>query len=114
MSNRGDKEILKDMEEAITRIKIYVTDLNYEMFLNDMKTQDAVTRNLEIIGEAVKNLSSSVKDKYKAVPWKKIAGIRDRLIHHYFGVNFEIIWTIIQEELMDLNKRIQDILVKLR
>ena len=74
MSKRGDKEILKDMEEAILRIKTYVNDMTYEIFLNDLKTQDAVIRNLEIIGEAVKNISFGIKDKNKEVPWKKIAG----------------------------------------
>lgn len=76
------------------------------------KTQDAVVRNFEIIGEAVKKLPAKLKSKTDAIPWNKIAGIRDRLIHQYFGVNFEILWTIIKEELTDLKRNINGLLQK--
>ncbi len=84
MSKRGIIEILSDIKEAISRIKKYIANLNYEEFLKDLKTQDAVVRNFEIIGEAVKTLPDDLKIKTKLIPWNKIAGIRDRLIHHYF------------------------------
>jgi len=112
MSKRRVIEFLSDIKEAITRIKKYVEDLNYDQFLKDIKTQDAVVRNFEIIGEAVKLLPDNLKKKNSSIPWNKIAGIRDRLIHQYFGVNFEIIWTIIEEELTDFQKNIDDILIK--
>jgi len=110
MSKRGNKEILNDIKEAINRINRYILEKNYQEFLSDTLIQDAVVRNLEIIGEAVKNLQNDVKEKNKDVPWKKISGIRDRLIHHYFGVNFEILWAIIKEDLINLSLKINNIL----
>ncbi len=113
MPERGIKEALIDIEEAIRRIKIYTDKSSYDDFVQDLKTQDAVVRNFEIIGEAVKFLNQEFRDTHSEIPWKKIAGIRDRLIHHYFGVNFEIIWTIIQEELEFFEKEIKKIIKKL-
>ena len=83
--------------------------MNYEDFLNDIKTQDAVVRNLEIIGEATKNISNDFKEKYPQIPWKKLAGVRDRLIHHYFGINYDIVWVIVKEELPEIISRIEEI-----
>jgi uncharacterized protein with HEPN domain len=75
--------------------------------LKDRKTQDAVIRNLEIIGEAVKNLPAELTDKYPEIPWKNIAGMRDRLIHHYFGVNLKMVWGVVENRLEDLNQVVQ-------
>ena len=111
MSKRGNKEFLADIKEAIRRIKIYVKEIDYSKFLKDIIIQDAVIRNFEIIGEAVKNLTDELRDSYSNIPWKKIAGIKDKLIHHYFGVNLEILWTIINEELLDLEKQLNNILI---
>lgn len=74
MSKRIDKEFLLDIQEAIRRIELYTKGLKYEDFLQRIETQDAVLRNLEIIGEAVKNLSLNLKKKYQDIPWKDIAG----------------------------------------
>ncbi|MCB0155366.1 MAG: DUF86 domain-containing protein [Anaerolineae bacterium] len=109
MSDRGDVAFLADIREAIRRIDKYVDGLNYDAFLADTKTQDAVVRNLEIIGEAVKNVSEELRWNYPAVPWKELAGLRDKLIHHYFGVNFDIVWNIITEELPDIYEQLDDI-----
>ena len=87
MSKRGDFELICDIKEAIKRIEDYLDDLTFEKFLKDVKTQDAVVRNLEIIGEAAKGVSDGLTRKYSNIPWKKLSGVRDRLIHHYFGVN---------------------------
>ena len=89
MSKRKDAELLEDIKEAIKRIEIYTQKIEYKEFLKDTKTQDAVVRNLEIIGEAVKNISKELKKKFFQIPWKELAGLRDRLIHKYFGVNYE-------------------------
>jgi len=78
--------------------------------LQDIKTQDAVVRNLEIIGEATKNVSQDLKKKYPQIPWKKLAGVRDRLIHHYFGVNYDIVWVIVKEELPEIISIIEEML----
>ena len=110
MSKRQDFELLSDMKEAINRISIYLGDLNYEKFFKDVKTQDAVIRNLEIIGEAAKNLSEGLKKGHHDIPWKELAGLRDRLIHQYSGVNFEIVWIIVRQELPELLEKVEDIL----
>ncbi len=84
--------------------------VTYDHFLADTKTQDAVVRNLEVVGEATKSLSTELREKYPNVPWKGMAGVRDRLIHHYFGVNLDIVWDIVIVELPKLESRIEEIL----
>lgn len=74
-------------------------------FLADSKTQDAVIRNLEIIGEAVKNISGDLKSVYPDIPWQRIAGMRDRMIHEYFGVNLQIVWERVEQDVPELSKR---------
>lgn len=110
MSKRGDIEFLSDVHEAIRRIGIYTKGIDYENFLDDIKTQDAVIRNLEIIGEAAKNISENFKDEHPQILWKDLAGIRDKLIHHYFGVNLEVVWYIIKDDLPPLKEEIRRIL----
>lgn len=85
MSERTDEAFLGDIQEAIDRIMAYTAGMTYEAFLEDLKTQDAVMRNLEIVGEATKNLSQETRTKYPHVPWKNMAGVRDRLIHDYLA-----------------------------
>jgi uncharacterized protein with HEPN domain len=80
--------------------------------MEDIKTQDAVVRNLEIIGEATKNLSVNARRSHSKVPWKELMGMRDKMIHHYFGINYEIVWTIAKGELADLLPQIEKILSK--
>ncbi len=110
MSERADVEFLADTKEAVLRINAYTQDLSYEQFLEDKKTQDAVVRNLEIIGEAAKNISEELKKKYPQMRWKDLAGVRDKLIHHYFGVNFDIVWSIVKQELPELLLQLEEIL----
>ncbi|HID27893.1 MAG TPA: DUF86 domain-containing protein [Methanosarcinales archaeon] len=132
MSKRGDIEFLKDINEAIKRIEAYTDRMDYDDFLNDIKTQDAVVRNIEIIGdlnpryarvykpqlrwglnrEAVKNISSDIKKKHKNIAWKKIAGMRDRIIHFYFGVNWDIVWDVVKNKLPELQKEIKMLIDK--
>ena len=110
MSKRADVEYLADTKEAILRINAYTKDLTFEQFLEDKKTQDAVVRNLEIIGEAAKNISEESKSRFPQIPWKDLAGVRDKLIHHYFGVNFDIVWNIVKQELPDVLSQLEEIL----
>lgn len=110
MSKRGDLEFLGDIEEAIRRIDSYAGQMEQKLFFEDKKTQDAVVRNLEIIGEATKNMSEKLKSKHPNVPWKDMARLRDRLIHHYHGVNYEIVWGIIKEELPKLLPQIKKVI----
>lgn len=109
MSKRGDLECVSDIKEAMIRIEAYIKHTYYQEFLKDTKTQDAVVRNLEIIGEAVKNISADFKKKHNAVEWRSIAGMRDKLIHHYFGVNLEIIWDIAANKILKLKTLIEKI-----
>lgn len=99
MSERTDRDFVSDIQEAIRRIGDYTSGMTYEAFLEDTKTQDAVIRNLEIIGEAAKNLSEQLRAKRADIPWKGMTGIRDKLIHHYFGVNLDIVWQVVMSEL---------------
>ncbi|HJP94693.1 MAG TPA: DUF86 domain-containing protein [Pyrinomonadaceae bacterium] len=99
MSKRSDRELLSDIRESIQRISEYLTGFDYQSFLKDTKTQDAVIRNLEILGEATKRLSQEFRTTHTGVPWKSMAGARDRLIHDYFGVNLDVVWQIVTVEL---------------
>lgn len=78
--------------------------------MEDAKTQDAVIRNLEIIGEATKHLSKEFRERHPDIPWKSMAGARDRLIHHYFGVNLDVVWRIVTDELLEVASRLTEIL----
>lgn len=106
MADRQESALLHDILEAAGRIQTYVTGLSYPEFLTDLKTQDAVVRNLEIIGEAAKRLSPAVRNRASSVPWQDIGGMRDRLIHQYFGTNWEIVWDVIQTKLPELKREI--------
>jgi len=90
------------MIEAAGRAVQYCAGFSFDEFVEDTKTQDAVTRNIEIMGEATKNLSGEIRERHKNIPWKSIAGMRDRLIHGYFGVNLDIVWAVVREDLPPL------------
>lgn len=109
---RDYKLYLDDIIEAIKRIEKYTKDLAVEKFKKDDLIIDGVVRNLEIIGEAVKNIPANVKDKYSEIEWKKIAGLRDILAHEYFGVDLEILWDIVENKLPALKKEIFRLLKK--
>lgn len=109
MSKRKDTTVIQDIKEAIDRIILYTSSMEYDDFLHDYKTQDAVIRNIEILGEAAKLLSDETKEKYPNIPWKDIAGTRDKLIHDYFGVNIDIVWYIAKNEILSLYAQFKDI-----
>ena len=109
MPKRGNKEFLLDIIEAIKKIELYTKELGYQDFLQKMETQDAVVRNFEIIGEAVKNISKTLKEKYKDIQWKEIAGMRDKVIHFYFGVNWDIVWRAAKDSLPPFKEKIERI-----
>ncbi len=90
---------LDDILIAIKKIEKYTKNLSLEKLKKNTLIVDAVVRNLEIIGEAVKNIPSHIKDKYPDVEWKKISGLRDILAHEYFGIDLEILWDIIKNKL---------------
>src|SRR5262249_739729 len=109
MSERTDQEFLADIREALRRSMAYVSGLTYQAFVGDTKTQDAVIRNLEILGEATKHLSEELRARSPQVPWSRMAGTRDRLIHHYFGVNLDIVWEIVAVDLPQLAVQLETI-----
>ncbi len=103
------KVYIDDIKFCIGRILEYTKDVTYEEFNEDYKTYDAVLRNLEIIGEAVKNIPEEVKSQNTFIAWKKIAGLRDVVIHDYSRVNEEIIWDVVRNKIPELNDQINKI-----
>lgn len=97
---------LQHILESITEIEKYTHKFTQTTFFQTTQTQDAVVRRLEIIGEAVKNLPTAFKNKNPHIPWKKIAGMRDVLIHDYFGVDLKLIWKIVKKEIPKLKEQI--------
>jgi uncharacterized protein with HEPN domain len=87
------------MIEAAERSCDYCRTLDYNAFLQDKRTQDAVIRNVEILGEAAKNISKHFCSQHPEIPWKNIAGMRDKLIHDYFGVNLDVVWDVVRTDL---------------
>jgi uncharacterized protein with HEPN domain len=110
MSKRAIIALLQDILDETKRIDQFTKGLNFKKFIHDTKTQYAITRSLEIIGEAVKKLPSDLKTNYTQIEWKKIAGLRDILIHDYFGINYKILWDIVQNQVPDLHKKIKQII----
>lgn len=100
-----DREInlyLQDIKEACKSILLYTNNISFEEYLKDKMRKDAVVRNLEIIGEAVKQLPKEKIEKFSSIEWKKIAGLRDILTHHYFGINDNIIWDVVKNKVPEL------------
>jgi uncharacterized protein with HEPN domain len=98
-SNRTYLHYLHDISKAISDIEMFISDCDYARFSEDLKTTYAVVRALEVIGEATKSLPESLRKKYPSVPWKDMAGMRDVLIHHYFGIDPFTIWETIKNDL---------------
>ena len=108
--SRDYKIYLEDILTAIDKIQSYTQNISFEKFSEDEKTLDAVVRNLEILGEAIKNVPEEIRKKHPNIEWKKISGLRDILIHEYFGVDKDIIWDVLQHKLPLLQKQIKTIL----
>ena len=107
---RKDKAYLQHILEAISDIEEFIENISKEEFHRDKEKQYAVLRALEIIEEATKNLSKDLRAKYPEIPWKDIAGMRDKLIHEYFGVKLELVWETVKDKLPKLKKQISKIL----
>lgn len=109
MSSRNLELYLDDILASIQKIERYTINMTFDSFVADERTFDAVAHNLQIIGEAVKNIPDSVRMVYPQIEWRKIAGFRDILAHAYFSVDDEIFWNIVQTKLTDLKECITQI-----
>ncbi len=110
MSKKDDKVYLYHILESIEWIERYLESRTFEEFQKDKMLQDAVIRELEVIGEAAKNISEELKNKSPNIPWKAISGMRDKLMHHYFGVDLFAVWETATKDIKKLKKYIMKLL----
>jgi len=110
--NRDITDFMLDIRDSIHDVRDFVKDITYEEFIEDRKTVNAVIRSLEIIGEATKKIPPTVRLNYPLVPWREVAGMRDKLIHEYFGVDLSMIWETIQHDFTDLENAVEDFFQK--
>jgi uncharacterized protein with HEPN domain len=107
-------DYLNDINDSITDISNFIADMTFQEFESDKKTQYAVVHCLEVIGEAVKKTPTDLRNQYPHIPWKEIAGMRDKLIHEYFGVDLETVWTTIIDDIKPLKDSIVQIIEEIQ
>jgi uncharacterized protein with HEPN domain len=107
MSKRDWKILFEDIKESIEKIESYTNGFTFDNFSTSPLIIDAVARNIEIIGEASKNIPLEIQKRFDDIPWKKLSGIRNRIVHEYFQIDISIIWFIIQNELAPLKETIK-------
>jgi len=101
---------LKHILEEINFLLRETRGMEFDDFISNELLKRSCTRSIEIIGEATKNLSPEIKEKYKGIEWKRMAGMRDKIIHYYFGVNWDIVWSVIQDNIPELKGKIEKII----
>lgn len=106
---KDDRLYLGHIREAIQDIQRYAT-IGRESFMTDRMRQDAIIRKLEVIGEAVKHLSDGTKQRRPEISWRRVAGMRDRLTHDYFGVDLSLVWVVVEQELPNLQSAVEELL----
>ena len=109
MPKRDAGLLIKDMLTAIERIDNYIADQDRASFLKDQKTIDAVVRNLEVLGEATRQLPKEFIQQHTHIQWRLVAGLRNRIVHEYFGLDLEIIWQIISEDLPPVKNQLRNL-----
>jgi len=113
MSKRKVQLFLADMLASIEKIERYTAGVDFERFTGDDLLVDAVVRNLEIIGEAARHIPEQVRQRYPEVPWQRVVGLRNIVVHEYFAVDVKIVWTIVRENLPGLKVALQRMLTDL-
>jgi len=108
MSKREPSVLLDDIRTSIEKIKRYTAGLDESLFLADEKTIDAVVRNIEIIGEAAKQLPTEFKSQHPAIPWPQLAGMRNRIVHDYAGIDLKLVWNILQTAIPKLARQVAE------
>jgi Uncharacterized conserved protein, COG2361 len=101
------------MLESLEKIERYTVGLTFERFAWDDRTVDAVVRNLEIIGEAARQIPSEVRERYPEVPWRRVIGLRNVVVHEYFAVDVEIVWTVVRQSLPELKEALRRMMAEL-
>ncbi|MEX2738754.1 MAG: DUF86 domain-containing protein [Candidatus Wukongarchaeota archaeon] len=110
---RDYKLFVRDIISAMESIEKFVEGMRLEEFIQDDKTSSAVIRKFEIIGEATKYIPDWVRERHREIPWKRMTGMRDRLIHAYFGIDYKLVWDTIKIEIPELKPKLQQILAEL-
>jgi uncharacterized protein with HEPN domain len=110
LTKRVYTDYLKDIFDSINDIISFVENMSYDEFVSDKKTKYAVIRGFEIIGEATKHIPKKIKDKYPEIPWKQMAGMRDKVIHEYFGVNLDVLWKTATLRIPSIKPMIENII----
>ena len=113
-SKREYKDYVSDIYDSANKIEKFVEGFSFEEFQKDEKTIYAVIRAIEIIGEAIKNISTPVKNNHKEIPWRDAADMRNKLIHEYFGVNMEVVWKAVKEDIPELKEKMSELLKELK
>jgi len=110
MTERQYLDYLQDIVESVNDIESFVSNMDFDTFCSDKKTINAVIRSLEVIGEASTKIPSEISDRYPAIPWKQMRGMRNKLIHEYFGVDKSILWKVATDEIPPLGPLFSEIL----
>ncbi len=110
---RSARILLGDILEAAELLERYTAGISHQQFANNLEKQDAVARRIEVIGEAVKGLPESLRQRHPEVPWREIAGARDVLIHEYFRIDVRLAWEMVQKDIPDLAAKVRKILGEL-